>query len=160
MPKKALSSRHSQRAQPLGRSSGAGPRGRFFPGFPVFDLRAGFFMSPPELFQSAGRSYDDACSFATWEIRAPTSRPSDGVTNGRIAWELPVAPARLIRRDVAQLQPCGCFGRLIGWRGRANRWRESGADKRLPRSFATSPAVKAMIGIGTTLKPSRLQTLN
>jgi len=30
--------------------------------------------------------------------RAPTSRPSDDVTNGRVARELPVAPALLIRR--------------------------------------------------------------
>ena len=33
---------------------------------------------------------------------APTSRPSDDVTNGKVAQELPVAPALLIRRELAQ----------------------------------------------------------
>ena len=35
---------------------------------------------------------------------APTSRPSDDVTNGKVAQELPVAPALVIRRDLAQNQ--------------------------------------------------------
>ncbi len=33
--------------------------------------------------------------------RAPTSRPSDDVTNGKVAQELPVAPALLIGRVIA-----------------------------------------------------------
>ena len=36
---------------------------------------------------------------------AQTSRPSDDVTNGWVARELPVASALLIRRDVAQFRP-------------------------------------------------------
>lgn len=32
----------------------------------------------------------------------PTSRPSHDVTDGRVARELPVAPALLIRQDLAQ----------------------------------------------------------
>jgi len=34
----------------------------------------------------------------------PTSRPCDDVATGRVARELPVAPALPIRQDIAQLQ--------------------------------------------------------
>jgi hypothetical protein len=39
-----------------------------------------------------------------WQLRAPNLRPSDDVTNGRVARELPVATALLIRRVIAQQQ--------------------------------------------------------
>jgi hypothetical protein len=45
-----------------------------------------------------------------WRDWAPTSRPSDDVTNGRVARELPVASALLIRRDVAQFETFVMFG--------------------------------------------------
>ena len=37
-------------------------------------------------------------------IWGPTSRPSDAIANGRVARELTVASALLIRRDIAQEQ--------------------------------------------------------
>ena len=40
-----------------------------------------------------------------WLLRAPTSRPSDDVTNGSGARELPFACALLIRRVIAQTTP-------------------------------------------------------
>ncbi len=42
---------------------------------------------------------------STGELGPPTSRPSDDVTNVRVARELPVADALLIRRVIAQKRP-------------------------------------------------------
>ena len=38
-------------------------------------------------------------------VLGPTSRPSDDIANGRVARELPVAPALLIRQELAQKLP-------------------------------------------------------
>ncbi|HOY79142.1 MAG TPA: hypothetical protein PLN33_15105, partial [Hyphomonadaceae bacterium] len=44
----------------------------------------------------------------------PTSRPSDDVTNGKVAQELPVAPALLIGRVIAQKRSIGSWRFQIG----------------------------------------------
>ena len=49
-----------------------------------------------------------AAADVEWQLRAPTSRPSDDVTNGRVARDLPVTSALLIRRDLAQEQSLTC----------------------------------------------------
>ena len=62
----------------------------------------------------------------------PTSRPSDDVANGRVIRELPVAPALLIsrelaqqlpvilpqrtRREIAQMLPFVALSSILGWK--------------------------------------------
>jgi hypothetical protein len=47
-------------------------------------------------------------------LRAPTSQSRLSATNGRVARELPVTPALLIRQDLAQMQSVGFAARFSG----------------------------------------------
>ena len=47
-------------------------------------------------------------------FRAPTSGPSGTVTNGKVARELPFAPALLIRHHLAQKPPFRALASMLG----------------------------------------------
>lgn len=65
-------------------------------------------------------------------IWAPTSRPSDDVANGRVARELTVASALLIRWDIAQQRS----SRRCAWSDNPRAGQRWGADA--PAAFPTN----------------------